>query len=172
MLRKSGFPPGRFETKMNKDLVELIYRAPPRIAGWFPYMIGGILAMTLVPALVLLFIDIYAALAFLAVTAVDALLFWAVVPRRFEIYSNAVRVKLGGPFASNTPLENIENVRMVDGHSAFAYHGIKFTTTTRGVVEISRSKGMDLVVTPSDPETFLEQLDRVRQRPPAASRRS
>lgn len=157
---------------MNKDLVELIYRAPPQVAGWFRYVIGGILALTLVPALVLLFIDINAALVFLAVTVLDALLFWAVVPRWFEIYSNGLRVKLGGPFASNTPLENIKNARMVDGYSAVAYHGLKFTTTTRGVVEISRSKGMDMVVTPSDPETFLEQLDRVRQRPPAVSSRN
>ena len=149
--------------------MELVYQAPAEVAGWFRYLIGGILLLTLIPAFILLSIDITAALIFFTVTVFDALLFWAITPRRFEIYSNGLRIKLGGPFGFFTPLENIKGVRKADGSSALAYHGIKFTTSTRGVLEINRYKGLDIVITPSDPEQFLEQFEQVFQHRPAGS---
>ncbi len=156
---------------MNSEPMELVYQAPPEVAGWFRWIIGGVVGFTLVLAVIFLAIDVMAALIFFGVTLFDGLLFWSVVPRRFEIYSNGLKIQLGGPLASFTRLENIRNARLADSSSAVAYHGIKFATTTHGVVEITRSKGLDMVITPADPLTFLEQLEQVRRQQPAASQR-
>jgi hypothetical protein len=92
------------------------------------------------------------------VTIFYAVLFRLVMPRKYQVYSDKVRIVLGGPFAWNIPFSTIKEVRLASGASAFAYNGVRFATSYRDVVEIRRSKGCNVVISVSNKDVFLEQV--------------
>jgi len=96
------------------------------------------------------------------ITLFDALLFKAILPRRYQIFEDRLRILMGGPFAINISFSNIEEAKPAAGRKAFAYGGLRLATATRNVVEIVRKKGLNLVISPSN-EMFLEQLNQARQ---------
>ena len=49
------------------------------------------------------------------------------------------------------------------GSKAFVYWGIRFATSSKGVVEIVRKKGLNLVISPRNDDMFLEQLNQALQ---------
>jgi hypothetical protein len=122
-------------------------------------ILGGVLALTLILGVILLSEDIGAALAMFGVTLFDALLFKSILPRRYQIFQDRVRIVLGGPFALNIPLSNIRQARQASSSKAFAYWGFRFATSTHYVVEIVRKKGLSLVISPASGDMFLEQLN-------------
>ena len=138
----------------------LIYEDIPKYDLWLKLILGSVLAITFVAGVVLLFEDIVAALIMLGVTLFDALLFKAVLPQRFQIFEDGVKIVLGGPFAINIPLSNIREARSASASKAFAYWGIRFATSTHYVVEIVRTKGLNLVISPAGGDMFMEQLNR------------
>jgi hypothetical protein len=136
----------------------LVYEDIPRVDLWLKLMLASILALTMVLGMWLLFEDIVAAIAMFGITLFDALLFRAIMPRRYQIYSDRIRIVLGGPFALNIPFHDIAEARPASGGKAFAYWGLRFATSTHGVVEIIRRKGLDVVISPGDRDAFLERL--------------
>ena len=89
-----------------------------------------------------------------------ALLFAAIIPRRFQIYEDRLRIQLGGPISFNIPLKHIEEARHGASSDILFYWGIKFGTSTSNVVEIVRNKGMNVIITPAHFHEFLNQLNR------------
>lgn len=87
-----------------------------------------------------------------------ALLFYFILPRRFQIYQDKLRIVLGTPFSINIPLSTIKEVKRSSGSKAFAYSGIRLATSTSFVLEIIRNKGMNYVISPHNGEYFLQQL--------------
>jgi len=145
----------------------LLYEDTARTDTWLKLMLGGILAMFLVLGGVLLFQDKEDAFGMFGVAVFYALLFKIIMPQRYQIYSDKVRIVLGGPFAWNIPFSTIKEVRLASGVSAFAYSGVRFATSSKNVVEIKRSRGCNVVISPANKEVFLEQASRALQ---AASR--
>jgi hypothetical protein len=145
----------------------LLYEDTARTDAWLKLMLGGILVMFLVLGGVLLFQDKEDAFVMFGIAVFYALLFKIVMPQRYQIYSDKVRIVLGGPFAWNIPFTTIKEVRPASGVSAFAYSGVRFATSSKNVVEIRRSRGCNVVISPSNKEIFLEQVRRAMQ---AASR--
>ncbi len=139
----------------------LVYEDIPRVDLWLRLILASTLALTLVLGIWLLFEDIAAAIAMFGITLFDALLFRAIMPRRYQIYSDRIRIVLGGPFAVNIPFDNIAEARSASGGKAFAYWGLRFATSTQGVVEIVRKKGLDVVISLGDRGAFLERLRQV-----------
>jgi len=139
-------------------LAYLLHVDTPKVALALKVLMASILAMTLVLGIWFVFVDVEAAIVMFAVTVFDALLFKAVIPRRYEIWSDGVRIVLGGPLAVNIALRNIAEARAVAGEKAYVYWGVRLATTNRGVVEIVRSKGLNVVISPADRETFLHRL--------------
>lgn len=137
----------------------LIYEDKPRYDLWLKLILGGVLLLTLVLGVVLLSQDREAALVMFGVTLFDALLFKAILPQRFQIFENTLRIVLGGPFAINIPFANIKYARSSSGSKAFVYWGIRFATSSRGVVEIARKKGQNLVISPTHDDMFRERLN-------------
>ena len=137
----------------------LVYEDIPRYDFWLKFILGGVLALTLILGVILLSEDIGAALAMFGVTLFDALLFKAILPRRYQIFQDRVRIVLGGPFAINIPLANIREARQASSSKAFAYRGFRFATSTHFVLEIVRKKGLSLVISPFSGDLFLEQLN-------------
>ncbi len=141
----------------------LLYEDIPEYGSWLKLILGGILALTFILGMIFLSIDTEAALAMLGITIFDALLFKAILPRRFQIFEDRLKILLGGPFAINIPLSNIAEARPALGRKAFYYPGLRFATSTKRVVEIIRKKGMNLVISPRNDDLFLEQLNQARQ---------
>ena len=141
----------------------LLHEDTARTDTWLKLMLGGILVMFLVLGGVLLFQDKDDAFGMFGVAVFYALLFKIVMPQRYQIYSDKVRIVLGGPFAWNIPFNTIKEIRPASGVSAFAYSGVRFATSSKNVVEIRRSRGCNVVISPSNKEIFLEQASRAMQ---------
>ena len=141
----------------------LLYEDTSKMDVGLKLVLGGTLAITLGVGIYLLFgesDEIEGAFAMFGITAFYALLFKLIMPQRFQVYSDRVRIVMGGPFAWNIPFSTIKEVRSASGAKAFAYNGVRFTTSSKNVVEITRSKGCNVVISPSNKEVFLEQMNR------------
>jgi hypothetical protein len=92
----------------------------------------------------------------------EIILFRMILPRRFQILSDRLRIVLGGPFAINIPLSDIEEVRSRTGIKAFIYFGIRFATSSSHTVEIIRKKGLNMVISPTNDDEFIKQLNLAR----------
>ena len=145
----------------SSDLAYLVYEARPLYDSWLKLLLGGTLAFTLFLGIGLLSVNLVGAEVALAATAFDALLFHATLPRRYQIFSDRVRIVLGRPFAVNIALSTIREARPASSAKAFAYWGIRFATSSRSVVEIVRSKGWNVVISPANRDLFLDQMTQV-----------
>ncbi|KTB47700.1 PH domain-containing protein [Dehalogenimonas alkenigignens] len=135
---------------------ELLYEdTPPSAAG----LVAAVLIF-LVSADLLLGFLIPEILGIMAATAVlEAALFYFIVPRKYQIMSDRLRIRLGGPVKVDIPLATIREARPGRGAEAWVYWGLRLATSSRGIVEIVRRGGLDVVISPRDRETFLEQLN-------------
>lgn len=140
----------------------MIYEDTPKYDLWLKLMLGGVLALTLILGIIFIFQDSEVALAMFGVTLFDALLFKAILPQRFQIYQDRVRIVLGRPLAINIPFSNIRTVRTVSARKVFVYWGNRFATSTHIIVEIVRKKGLGFVISPANGDMFLEQLNQTR----------
>lgn len=148
---------------------ELVYEDAPRYDFWLKFLLAAILALTFIPGVVLLFTETIIAWVMFGTTLLDALLLAAILPRRYQIYQHQVRIVLGGPFALNIPLSDIREARLVSGSDRFIYWGLRLATSSSGVVEIVRRKGLSLVISPVNADRFLEQLNQILGTVPVSS---
>ena len=137
----------------------LVYEDTPIYDRSLKIILAGILAATFIVAIILIREELEAALIMFGLTVFDALLFKAILPQRFQIFEDKLVIVLGGPFAIRIPLSNIADARSASGRKAFVYWGIRFATSTRNVVEIVRKKGLNIVISPTNEDMFLEQLN-------------
>jgi hypothetical protein len=136
-----------------------LYEDRPTLAGWLKLMIGAVLGLTLIMGLVFLLIDRWGALALFAVTLLDGLLFYSVIPRAYQVYSDRLTIVLGRPFSKTLYYRDIRSIRPVDGSQALASTGVRFATSTRYVLEISRPGRASVTISPSGGEQFQEQIN-------------
>jgi len=136
----------------------LLYEDAAEYGSWLKAILGGVLSSTLFLGVYLLYVDRTGALVAFGVTVFDALLFYAILPQHYQIWTDRVRIVLGRPFAVNFPLATIKEVRPAPGIKAFAYWGLRFATSSKRVVEIVRHRGWNFVISPSNRELFLERL--------------
>jgi hypothetical protein len=136
----------------------LVYEDTSRYDFWLKFILVGVLALTFIAGVILLYEDTVAAWIMLGATLFDALLFKAILPQRFQIFEDGLKIVLGGPFAINIPFSDIRKARRASGRKTFIYWGQRFATSSRYVVEIVRKRSMDLVISPTGGDIFLEQL--------------
>lgn len=141
----------------------MIYEDTPKYDLWLKLILGGVLALTLILGVILIYRDTEAAIAMFGITGFDALLFKAILPRRFQIFEDRLKILLGGPFSINILLSNIAEVKSASSREVFAYWGIRFATSTSNVVEVVRKKGLNLIISPRNDDMFLEQLNQALQ---------
>ena len=141
----------------------LIYEDTSQYDLWLKLILGGVLALTFILGVIFIYQDTEAAIAMFGITVFDALLFKAILPQRFQIFKDRLKIHLGGPLAINIPFSNILEVKPASGRKVSVYWGIRFATSTSNVVEIVRKKGLNLVISPSNGDMFLEQLSQALQ---------
>lgn len=135
----------------------LIYEDKPRYDIWMKAIIALPLFFILIGAFNLTS-EPEAAIGMFATAVLMAAVYWAVFPRKYCILSSKVRIVLGGPFSFNIPFNTIETARIPKG----AAIGINFASSfsSKNAVQIVRRKGLNVNITPSDREAFLENLDK------------
>jgi hypothetical protein len=136
----------------------LIYEDTPRYDWSLKLILGAVLAATAVAGVIIILYDVAGGLAMFGVTLLDALIFYLVVPRRYQIFNTKLRIVLGGPFNMDIPLSSIKEARPAPAAYALGYWGIRFATSTSGATEIIRRKGWNVIISPSDREVFLARL--------------
>jgi hypothetical protein len=122
-------------------------------------VLAVIIAATLAPAIVLLFFDLAGAAALFGATLLDALVFHLVFPRRYQVFNTKLRIVMGWPVNWDIKLSTIKEARPAPGISTWIYGGVRLATSSATAVEIVRQKGMGVIISPSDREVFLEQLN-------------
>ena len=143
----------------------MIYEDIPKYDLWLKLLLISILALTFILGIIFIYQDTEAAIVMFGITLFDALLFKAILPRRFQIFEDRLIILLGGPFTINIPLSNIAEAKPASGKKLFFYWGSRFATSTHHVVEIIRKKGLNLVLSPRNDDMFLEQLNQALQSP-------
>jgi hypothetical protein len=141
----------------------LLYEAKPKYDAWFKYMVFGIPAFTLMVGFIIAYIDIKGAWILFGVTVFYILLFWAILPRSYQIYEDRLNIKLGAPFAFTVSLASIQEANKATGYYTFAFWGVRFATSASNVVEIKRRRWMSVIISPSNADTFIERLNAARQ---------
>ena len=126
------------------------------------YLVGGIVAIPLIIAIILLPQDILGAAIMFGVTVFDAILFWCILPKRFLVYEDRLKIVLGGPFSYTIPFQDIINVRQATKDMAWVYWGMRLGTSLKYQVEIERKNGLGVIISPSMENEFIEQLKLVR----------
>ncbi|MFC2073177.1 PH domain-containing protein [Chloroflexota bacterium] len=139
-----------------------MYEDKPKYDIWLKVLLGGVIALPFFLGLIQLSVNIKDALPVFGVALFEIILIRIILPRRFQILSDRLRIVLGGPFAINIPFYDIIDVRSRTGLKTFVYLGIRFATSANHTVEIVRKKGFNIVISPTDDVRFLERLNQVR----------
>ena len=139
----------------------LIYEDTPQYDLWLKIILGLALAYTFIWSLLLLNDNLDAALIMFGTTLFDALLFKAILPKRFQLYTDRLVIVLGGPFSLKIPFDNIIEIKAARTRKNSIFWGIKFATSTRHVVEIVQNKGMNIIISPRNDDMFIEQFNQV-----------
>lgn len=127
------------------------------------YLIGGILAVPLIVTVVLLTQDTLGAAIMFGVTVFDAVLIWCILPKKFLVFEDRLKIVLGGPFSYTIPFRDIINVSQATKDMAWVYWGLRLGTSQKYQVEIDRKNGMGVILSPSMEKEFIEQLNQVRE---------
>ncbi len=155
-------PSGRWPAFSGQGVImyqgNLILEDRPQVVTWLKWLLGSILGLTFIIGLVFLTIDRLASLVMFAVTLFDAVLFYIIMPRSYQIFADRLKIVLGGPFGVNLPFKDIRLVKRVPGDMAFAANGLRFTTSNKYVLEITRKGKMSVLISPAEGELFVQQL--------------
>ena len=135
----------------------MLYEDRPRYDFWLKAILWGVIAIVLISAIVTFDSDRGGALGLLGTAVFVVLVFWAVMPRRYRIYSNKIKVELGKPFSISIHFDNIKYAGEPRGKFTA---GINLVTSFRNTVEIVRKKGANVNISPGNREAFLENLNR------------
>ena len=136
-----------------------MYEDGAAIDWWFKGLIVAILAMTFIPGVVIVSHEPLGGWVLLGTTALDGLLFHWLLPRRFQLYPDRLRVVLGYPFAFSVRLDTIKEARAVSTARTLFNTGLRMATSPGNGVRIRRKGGFDLVISPQNRERFLEEVN-------------
>lgn len=151
---KSTLPP-----VMARGPSYLVYEDLPRYDWTMKTLVAAILMALLVVGIVLLFYALEGAIAMFGDTLLVALIFYFVFPRRYQLFNTKLRIVLGWPLGWDIPLSTIEEAHAAPGIARWIYWGVRLATSSGTEVEIVRNKGMNVIISPSNRETFLERLN-------------
>ena len=100
--------------------------------------------------------EVAGGLTLLAESLFIGLIFWAVFPRKYQVYEDHLRITLGGPVAIKIGFEKIEAIR-VTNKIKFSMNFV--TRFTRTYVEIARKRGPSIAITPKNNDLFVENAN-------------
>ncbi len=161
------------------------YLGEPRLVmpaagvSWVNGIVGAMLAVEavlLIALMVIVGMPFWAAFISLASVGLVALMIWAIVPRKYEVYDDRL-VLVFALWRWNISIDSIEQARPASWWKSYGYFGVRFATAPGKAVELRRRGGSslsrpNLIISPEDREFFLTELNTVlaryqRSQPPA-----
>ena len=140
-------------------VVRMTSRHRPKYDGWIWIIIIGVPMVMLGWAAVLTALEEYPAVfVVLGVGAFTALLLWTVSPRSYDLWPDRIRIVLGWGWGLSIPLDTLAEVRPARRIHAFVYRGLRFAPSMKTPVEIKRTRGMNIVISPEDPGEFIKSV--------------
>ena len=94
----------------------------------------------------------------LGVTGLTLLVLWSALPRAYELWPDRIRIVLGWSWGLSIPLSTITEVLPAPGVAPWIRLGAMFATSFKTPVRIKRTKGMTIVLSPDNPERFIESV--------------
>ena len=77
------------------------------------------------------------------------------------MFNTKLRIVLGWPLGWDIPLSTIRETHAASGIARWIYRGVRLSTSSGTAVEIVRKKGVNVIISPSNREPFLERLNNV-----------
>lgn len=136
----------------------LIHEEPAEYTSWFKFLFLIPIGLFIGAVISSLNQESEASLVLLGEGIFFILLFYFIMPRRYQIFHDKLKIILGSPFSIDIPLSTIREVKHSSGIKALFYYGVRFVTSTKYVVELVRNKGLNYVISPKNGEIFIEQL--------------
>ena len=96
-------------------------------------------------------------LSLIATVIVISSVFWAVFPRKYQVYHDHLRIVLGGPFSMKIDFDKIKRVE-VTSTQAITMNFV--TVLTKSYVEIVRKQGLTIAITPRANDLFVDNANR------------
>ena len=129
----------------------------PAAYDWWVWLllIGVPTAMLTLGILAAMTGEVGATTVVFVVLCLDCLVFWLVMPRRYEVWADKVRIVLGWPAVCTIPMTTITEARPASAVTVYVYWGFRFATRRATAVEIRRSKGWNFVISPNDRDEFM-----------------
>jgi hypothetical protein len=137
-------------------MTTLLYEDRPRYGLWLKILLWGFIAVMLITAITTFDSNREDALALIGTAVFIVLVFWAVMPRKYCIYEDRIKIVMGVPFSISVRFDVIEYAGKPRGKLTV---GINFVTSFRNTVEIVKKRGMNVNISPGDREAFLENLN-------------
>jgi hypothetical protein len=137
-------------------MATLLYQDKPRYGLWFKILIWGILAVILMMAITTFDSSREDAFILIGTVVFIILVFWAVMPRKYCIYEDRLKIVMGAPFSISVRFDAIEYAGESRGKLTV---GINFVTSFGNTVEIVKKKGMNVNISPGDRKAFLKNLN-------------
>ena len=101
--------------------------------------------------------DSFGGLALLAEAFIVGLIFWAVLPRRYQIYEDHLRIVLGGPFAVKIGFDRITTIEVTSRTALTVNFVTRFAKT---YVRIGKKNGLSIAITPKSNDMFVDNANR------------
>lgn len=136
----------------------IIYEDNPQYDVWLKGIMMLPVFFILIGLYYLFIRDLASATGLFATALLMGAIYWAILPRKYQILESKLKIVLGGQFSFNISFDNLETAGKQEGINL----GINFATTfvSQHVVEIKRKKGMTVNITPNNRDLFLENLNK------------
>ena len=136
-----------------------IYEESAAFDWWFKALIVAVMAATFIPGVAVISHAPIEGWVLLGTTVLEGLLFHWLVPRRFQLYSDRLRIVLGRPFSFEVRLDKIIEAGAIHPARSLFNAGLRMSTSPGNAIGIRRHGGIDLVISPQNRERFLDQLN-------------
>jgi len=136
-----------------------LYEDRARYDYWLRLILFGIPLILLTIGIILIPEDRKGAIAMFSGSLFTILLFYLVLPKKYQIFKDKLKIVLGWPLYVGLSLVNISDSQITSGRKVFAYWGIRLATSTKSVVEIIRKRGLNIVISPNNGSLFVDRLN-------------
>ncbi len=136
-----------------------LYEDRARYDYWLRLILFGIPLILLTIGIILMPKDQEGAIAMFSGSLFIISVFYLVLPKKFQIYEDKLKIVLGWPLYVDISLANISDSQITSARKVFVYWGIRFATSSKSAVEIIRKRGLNIVISPSNGLLFVDRLN-------------
>lgn len=136
-----------------------IYEEAAAIDWWLKLVVVAVLAATIIPGILTISDSPSEGWVLLGTAVLVAVLFHAILPRRFQLYADRLRIVLGRPFSFEVRLDKIIEAGTIHPAKSLFNAGLRMSTSPGNAIQIRRHGAPTLLISPQNRERFLDQLN-------------